>query len=627
MLCCTVYLPGFFSIPPVDRDESRFAQASRQMFESVALPEAERDAELHSGGLAVPMVGGKQRLNKPPLIYWLQATSAAVFTRGDPLADSIWMYRVPSLLAGLVTVLATWRIGVSMFDPRAGWVAGALLAVAPVFVWEAHQARADMVMVACTTLAMWQMWKLWRAAARSENSQSGADESGAGHSRARRWLSIVLLWVFVALGVLTKGPITPMVVVLTALTLAVLSRGRRRGTPFESGGRAFQPAGGWRWLWSLQPLLGLVIVAMVLWPWVYAVAQQVGLDRYWSIVYDEVFARAGSAKEGHWGPPGYHLVLLVVLFWPGSLLTGWSVARAWRVGLQSRGREHAEAVAAAGRDPDAADDIARATTPAASLRARIRGLLKYLGHLGTSQPAEAFLIAWLVPTWIVFELVGTKLPHYTMPMYPAVALITARGLMVWTGVADSVRARSRLGAWVWVGVGGLLLGVVLIAWVLTLASPFIILVLPAVVASILCAGKMIASVRKLDLLHAQAWSFAAALPVIVAFLFGMAPGIFGLSWDARRVAHDLAEGAPITWIGFNEDSVTWFARGRPSITAPEDVMRWFDAHPDGVAIVSAYAEDSFREHPMELQAVGQVFGIHYAKGRLEYFSFVERMPE
>ena len=35
-LCLTVYVPGLRSIPPVDRDEARFAQASRQMFESVA---------------------------------------------------------------------------------------------------------------------------------------------------------------------------------------------------------------------------------------------------------------------------------------------------------------------------------------------------------------------------------------------------------------------------------------------------------------------------------------------------------------------------------------------------------------------------------------------------------------
>ena len=34
LLCLLVWLPGFFSIPPGDRDESRFAQASRQMVET-----------------------------------------------------------------------------------------------------------------------------------------------------------------------------------------------------------------------------------------------------------------------------------------------------------------------------------------------------------------------------------------------------------------------------------------------------------------------------------------------------------------------------------------------------------------------------------------------------------------
>jgi hypothetical protein len=69
-----VYLPGLMAIPAVDRDESRFVQASRQMFESVALPPDQLDerpfvlsesgrltAGMHAGGLAVPMVGDRPR--------------------------------------------------------------------------------------------------------------------------------------------------------------------------------------------------------------------------------------------------------------------------------------------------------------------------------------------------------------------------------------------------------------------------------------------------------------------------------------------------------------------------------------------------------------------------------------
>jgi 4-amino-4-deoxy-L-arabinose transferase-like glycosyltransferase len=47
-----------------------------------------------------------------------------------------------------------------------------------------------------------------------------------------------------------------------------------------------------------------------------------------------------------------------------------------------------------------------------------------------------FLLAWLVPSWIVLELVITKLPHYVLPLYPAVAILIA-------GVADSHRLTQR----------------------------------------------------------------------------------------------------------------------------------------------------------------------------------------
>ena len=115
LLCLAVYLPGFASIPPVDRDESRFAQASRQMFESVALPEGALRSGWHDGGLIVPMIQDRPRLNKPPLIYWLQAASAAAFTGGDPERDAIWMYRGPRLLGAVAAVLLTWRLGLGLF--------------------------------------------------------------------------------------------------------------------------------------------------------------------------------------------------------------------------------------------------------------------------------------------------------------------------------------------------------------------------------------------------------------------------------------------------------------------------------------------------------------------------------
>src|SRR5439155_1292671 len=82
-------LPGFFSIPPTDRDESRFAQATKQMIESGDYVDIRFQDEV--------------RYKKPVGIYWLQAgvvkTAQAL---GVPQAlSTIWLYRIPSLIGAI----------------------------------------------------------------------------------------------------------------------------------------------------------------------------------------------------------------------------------------------------------------------------------------------------------------------------------------------------------------------------------------------------------------------------------------------------------------------------------------------------------------------------------------------
>src|SRR5690348_16463322 len=92
LICVLAWLPGFFTLPPLDRDESRFAQATKQMLET--------------GDFVDINLGGVPRYEKPVGIYWLQAASTAVF--GTGARDSIWTYRVPSLLGALAGVAATF---------------------------------------------------------------------------------------------------------------------------------------------------------------------------------------------------------------------------------------------------------------------------------------------------------------------------------------------------------------------------------------------------------------------------------------------------------------------------------------------------------------------------------------
>src|SRR3972149_12233264 len=59
--CLIAFLPGFFQIPPIDRDEARFAQATKQMVES--------------GDYVDIRFQNEVRYKKPVGIYWLQAAA------------------------------------------------------------------------------------------------------------------------------------------------------------------------------------------------------------------------------------------------------------------------------------------------------------------------------------------------------------------------------------------------------------------------------------------------------------------------------------------------------------------------------------------------------------------------
>ena len=71
-----------------------------------------------------------------------------------------------------------------------------------------------------------------------------------------------------------------------------------------------------------------------------------------------------------------------------------------------------------------------------------------------------FCLCWIAPTWLVFELVATKLPHYVLPTYPAIACLTAAALLAPAARAAGRRAVYAMRAWagLW-----LLLGVALAA--------------------------------------------------------------------------------------------------------------------------------------------------------------------
>src|SRR5438093_4199280 len=84
--CVLFHMAGIWSLPLIDRDEPRFAEASREMIER--------------GNYIVPYFNNQLRLDKPPLIYWAQVSSYHIFCENDFAA------RFPSAIAASLTALA-----------------------------------------------------------------------------------------------------------------------------------------------------------------------------------------------------------------------------------------------------------------------------------------------------------------------------------------------------------------------------------------------------------------------------------------------------------------------------------------------------------------------------------------
>jgi len=323
------FLPGFFHIPPVDRDEARFAQATKQMIESGDYIDIRFQDEV--------------RYKKPVGIYWLQAgVVRAVDAIGVSNAHStIWFYRIPSLIGAIGAVLLTYWTALAFVTRHAAFLAGVMVATCTLLNVEARLAKTDAVLLMCCVAAMGVM-------ARAYLTQSTG--------RDIPWRHAVLLWTAIAGGILLKGPLILMVVGLAALALSTADHSAR-------------------WLMRLRPLVGVLWVLLLVLPWFVAIMSRSGEEFFQESVGQDLFSKVFRGQETHGAPPGYYLALFWVTFWPAAPLAAVAGPAVWR-----RRRE----------------------------------------------PPLRFLLAWLVPCWIAFELVVTKLPHYVLPLYPAIAILIAR---------------------------------------------------------------------------------------------------------------------------------------------------------------------------------------------------------
>ncbi len=332
-LALVLLLPGFFALPPFDRDEARFAQASRQMVES--------------GDLVDIRFQDEPRHKKPIGIYWLQAaavTTVAAVAPGE--ARQVWPYRLPSVIGALIAVLATAALAARLFGPGAALPAGLMLAGCVLLGVEARMAKTDAALLAAIVLAQACLARAWLAA------QLPTRHALPG------WATAAGFWTALGVGCLIKGPI---ILLVTGTTAAVLALGARR-------------AG---WLAALKPLVGLVWLVLLVAPWLVAIHLATDGAFFAEAVGHDLMAKVASGQESHGQPPGFYLATVWITLAPFAALVPVAAPWVWR---------------------------------------------------NRRTPAVALCLAWIVPSWILFELVPTKLLHYVLPTFPAIALLTAAAL-------------------------------------------------------------------------------------------------------------------------------------------------------------------------------------------------------
>ena len=524
LVCVLAWLPGFFTLPPLDRDESRFAQATKQMLET--------------GDFIDINLGSGVRYEKPVGIYWLQAASTGLLGAGA--RDRIWTYRVPSLLGALAAVAATFWLARMFAGVETAFFAGLMLGLSVLLMSEAKIAKTDAVLLATIAAAQAVICRAYLSAR-------------APASCAPPGLVLALLgWGAFGLGVLVKGPVIALVCLASVGAVVVWDR-------------------DWRWLGRLHPRPGIAVALAVVIPWAIAIGvASHGLFYQKSLGQDFAMKLMGD-QEAHGGPPGYFALLASLTFWPGSLLLF----------------------------PGIVHGIAR-----------------------RSEPAVRYLLAWAGTTWLMFEFAPTKLPHYVLPAYPALAVLCALWLV--SGARTGSKA-ARIAGYVSLALF-VLVGFALAAF-LAWAPQRFGAGTPWWLYGVLGLGA-VAVLAVIPRITARRYADAVAMASLAAIILYGAAGLATVPrltelWLSPRLAeavarHTQTRDPPVVTAGYAEPSIAFLLGTRTALEDGPEAGRT-TASAGGLALVAEDQRDGFLEavasRSARAEALEEIDGLNYSRGR------------
>jgi 4-amino-4-deoxy-L-arabinose transferase-like glycosyltransferase len=325
---------------------------------------------LQRGDYVVPWFNGRWRFDKPVLIYWCQSACYRL------LGENAFAARLPSVLFTTATALLLVGWGRKIADAKTGFVAGAMFIGGLHVAIIGRVATADMAMVFFFALAVWSGWELTRP----ENP------------RRKMWWCI--FYATLALGFLAKGPVAWL-----PFGGMVLGRVLRRD--------AFR-------LPMVETFLGLCLAGGLTSLWGIPALEQTGGEYFKVGMGEHVFHRSVGIIDSHGLPGLLGFIALLPLYFATFLISflPWTIHKpqgfeSWFAKLRQKGPGWSFAAS-----------ILRIAFFGLNIPIKIWRWWpeRKRDNLGWYLLLQALIV------FAVFSCVRTKLPHYTMPAFPCIAL-------------------------------------------------------------------------------------------------------------------------------------------------------------------------------------------------------------
>lgn len=290
--------------------------------------------------------------------------------------------------------------------------------------------------------------------------------------------------------------------------------------------RSFDP---WR---QTRPLLGLALLVVLALPWFVAIGIISEGAFYGASVGDDLLGKVGAASNAHWGPPGYYLMTVWISFFPWAALGLAALPHAW-------------------------------------------------AH--RSSDAVRFLAAWAIPVWAVFAVTTTKLPHYILPILPAMSALIG----LWLTAEGPERGWRRLGAVMFVVGGGALVALPLAAMVMFAGAPDLQVISIAAAGAVVTLIGAVALWRGALRAHIGLAALAAVLllPTLPAIVIPKIPAIFPSPHIAAlHQRFDACAPQPLWTIGYREPSLLHYAGTETVFADPGEAVELFASERPGARV-------------------------------------------